>query len=132
MRLTAIAKRVAASANRITNFPVVLVMKMLSATGIIRAITRAAAKAVRNDQVVRASIILMSPLLVFFLALVLFMLVAAWKASTTGDVVIQVLRSMLLLLTALSALFFRFSKARRTHRHGLDVRERIRSRRFGR
>lgn len=132
MRLTAIAKRAAASANRITNYPVVLVMKMLSATGIIRAMTRAAAKAVRNDHVVRASIILMSPLLVFFLALVLFMLVAAWKASTTGDVVIQVLRSIVLLLTALSTLFFRFSKARRAHRHGLDVRERIRSRRLGR
>ncbi|WPN50916.1 hypothetical protein QMK52_18665 [Pseudomonas sp. P9_2] len=106
-------------------------MKTLSATGIIRAMTRAATKAVRNDQVVRASVILMSPLLVFFLILALFMLVAAWKASTTGDAVIQTLRSVVLLLMALSTLFFKVSKVRRTHHRGVAVRDRIRSRRSG-
>lgn len=132
MRLAAMAKRAMVSIDRITNFPIVLVMKVLSATGITRVMTRAAAKAIRRERFMRVSIILMSPLLVVFMALVVLGLVAAWKTSIPGDAVIQVLRSLVLLLTGLSTLFFKFSKVRRTHRHGVLVRERFRARRTGR
>lgn len=110
-----IAAKAARSIDRITNAPVVLVMKVLSVTGITRAMTRAAAKAIRRERLMRASIILMSPLLVFFMVFVILGLAGAWKASTTGDAVIQVLRSLVLLLTALSTLFFKSRKVRRQH-----------------
>jgi hypothetical protein len=117
--------------DRITNAPVVLVIKTLSATGATKAMTRGATRAIRRERLMRSSIILMSPLLVVLLSLVILGLVGAWKASTTGDAVIQALRSVVLLLTALSTLFFKFSKVRRTHHHGVAVRDRIRSRRSG-
>ena len=117
--------------DRITNAPVVLIMKTLSATGATKAMTRGATRAIRRERLMRSSIILMSPLLVVLLSLVILGLVGAWKSSTTGDAVIQALRSAVLLLTALSTLFFKFSKVRRTHHRGVAVRDRIRSRRSG-
>lgn len=125
------AKRAMAFIDRITNFPILLVIKVLSVTGTIRVMTRAATRAIRRERLMRASIILMSPLLVVFLSLLILGLAGAWKASTTGDAVIQTLRSVVLLLTALSTLFFKFSKVRRTHHRGVAVRDRIRSRRSG-
>lgn len=125
------AKRAMAFIDRITNFPILLVIKVLSVTGTIRVMTRAATRAIRRERLMRASIILMSPLLVVFLSLLILGLAGAWKVSTTGDAVIQTLRSVVLLLTALSTLFFKFSKVRRTHHRGVAVRDRIRSRRSG-
>lgn len=125
------AKRAMAFIDRITNFPILLVMKVLAVTGTTRMMTRAATRAIRRERLMRASIILMSPLLVVFLSLLILGLAGAWKASTTGDAVIQTLRSVVLLLTALSTLFFKFSKVRRTHHRGVAVRDRIRSRRSG-
>lgn len=132
MRLTAMAKRATASIDRITSFPVVLITRALSATGITKATIRAAAKAIRKDRVILASTILMSPLLTFFGIFVVLGVIGACKAVTTGDTVIQALRSLVLLLTALSVLGLHASKAARKHRHGLALRERIKSERLGR
>lgn len=131
MRLTAMTRGAMRLIDRITNAPVVLIMKTLSATGATKAMTRGATRAIRRERLMRSSIILMSPLLVVLLSLVILGLVGAWRASTTGDAVIQALRSVVLLLTALSTLFFKFSKVRRTHHRGVAVRDRIRSRRSG-
>lgn len=126
------AKRAAASIDRITNFPFVLITRALSATGITKATTRAAAKAIRKDRVIRASIILMSPLLTFFGIFVVLGAMAACKAGTSGDAVIQALRSVVLLLTALSIWGFKAIKMARKHRYGVALREHIESERLGR
>lgn len=123
-RLRMIAAKAKRSIDRITNAPIWLVMKVLSVTGITKAMTRAAAKAIRRERLMRASIIVMSPLLVLFMVFVILGLAGAWKAVNPWDSVIQVLRSLVLLLTALSALYFKARKVRRQHLMHVARRER--------
>ncbi|MBD9415901.1 hypothetical protein IB234_15165 [Pseudomonas sp. PDM16] len=128
-RLKKMASRVAASANRITNFPVLLVMKALSASGITRAITRLATKAIRTDRLMRASVLLVSVELVFF-GIVLFLMALGFsRINGSLELAAHALRMLLLFLTAGSVLLFRYTKVKRRHSHGDALRALARDRR---
>lgn len=130
-KLRAIAARATSSIERIANLPGVLVTKALSATGITRAITRAAAKAIRKDRLMRASIILVSLEVGFLVITLVLMSLALARVKSKLELANVVLRVVLIALVAGSTLHLRYNKVVRRHRLGAERRAVARIRRRG-
>lgn len=131
MSFKEMTSKVMVSINRAINFPVVLVMKALSAIGITRAITRAATKDIRKDRLMRASMILVSLELGFMSVALILVSLGLSRVNTVMEATAIVLRLLVIALTAGSILFFRYNKVVRKHRES-DIKRCIaRSRKAG-
>ncbi|MFY1021167.1 hypothetical protein [Ectopseudomonas khazarica] len=119
--LKTIASKAAASIDRITNLPMALVTKVLSATGTTKAITRAAAKAIRSNRPTLASIALLSPMLACcLLGMVLVASKGTWDAYA---------RAVIIAAGAVIAVHFKSRRVSRQHQRGAACRQRATERR---
>ncbi|WP_123752604.1 hypothetical protein [Pseudomonas putida] len=116
-KLRIIVTRAMKSIDRITNALVALFTKMLSVMGITRAITRMAAKAIRKERLMLASIAFLSPSL-------FLLLVAMLMLASKGEVLLYA-RAVVVGAGGAVTVYFAYRRLRRRHQTHVSRRERL-------